>query len=360
MLIFLSICLMITLMNEKTFGKMKRLNIFLLVVVTSLIVIHTKGKISSIDILFITILFYNIFARNIIKSLLISFRLLSYFFVAFFSILLLSIFFKEINSFYAYSISFIILSSLDAIFHFTKKAFIRYNDYLELIIATYLFLSLIITFELRESFVFSDPIVVLISCLSIFVFIYLTTQVIELTAYYTHNENLKQLVEIHKGEYHNLLLKQEQALLTIQQSSDDDTYNQLKHYFKEHQVPVYSNDEAINFIMYYVLDNQKGYINTEHVQLEQLNLVCYYLLVIAREITQDFSVATTPLEKNLIILQFDKKNNFKRLEQVFIKFKHNDTTITKWYLSALKFLFEQNSIKTTFEITDKYQIQFRW
>lgn len=337
---------------EKKYGKTPLKQRLIMLIFSALVIFLLRSVISPVEFTLIIVFSYNFFSKNMFKSLKISFQLLTYFFLSFFLVLLVLPFIDLSKNYYFISLSLLIVLHLDLRFEVTDKLIKRYNHYMDLIYATYLFVTMILSYELRPNHSYTDTKFVLITSLTVFVYIYIITQLIDYTTYLNCNEEVEMLNEDVALELTHLIEKQNNVMKILREESNP---NEVLSYLEKRKIPIYSNDEQLNFIMYYLIKHGNGYLNIDDLSLDHLDQLVYFLIEVLEKNTSTYTIASSPIDKNLIIIETERLEDIAQQLRTF-----KSKLVPKWQLSSLRYLFELEHIQVSFHFSDTKQIHVRW
>lgn len=352
MIILFILIFIIIFVYEIKYGQIHGFRMALIASLSAISVFFMQSVISATELLLIVAFFYILLSNNKFKTLKINFQLMSYFFSSLLIAFLLLPLIDLTHNYYYIGVSIILILHIDILFKITERLIKRYSHYLDLIYTTYMFISMTLVFEGRPHIAFTDVRVVIMSSINIFVYLYIIIQLIDYTAFLNRNEEIERLKLDVASELDHLIEKQNQTIQVLIQTGQAQV---LLEYIDERSIPIYSNDPDINFIMYYCIKKGQGYLNKSLLKVQSMDLIIYYLLSLMEESNTSYTITSSPLENNLIIIEVSHMNS---LDVYLTKFKSK--AMPNWQLRALKYLFEQAYIQVSFLLSDKKQIYIRW
>lgn len=333
--LFLVLILIINLISFEFYNPTKKQLLFSGVTsVTISHILYFSGlNIMTLEVLVLFLFFYSFIHRNPITNILIYNKMIIYYLLSLTIICLIRIFIAvPIDVIYSYYLYPILLSSLfllDYKFSFTNAFIIKSIQYLELITVFFALLTVIlISFFILISDVskFEAIIIVLTNLAVIIMF---TGDSLAFSYYiekcsFVHNLN-KSLFE----EYHTLVSEHYKNLNSFNTLVEtDSSYDLVKRYFNNHKVPIYSNNQKLNFMLYYILkkqDDNTTFIHTDYLEnySEEINFILFFISELLDSIPEvtGYAFTTSILESNSILISVSGVSGLNnKIQQIFSGF----------------------------------------
>lgn len=191
-----------------------------------------------------------------------------------------------------------------------------------------------------------------------------------LTGYYEQLHNIGTLSSLLRNDYDFLSHEYQQTVEHLYDTLNNQNQKLLDHYLKEHNVPIYSDDQNMNFLLFYLMRHSKvqgSLINSDHLNItETLFHLVYFagltILDYKNDVVFDFN--HSHLEEQTLILTIEDVFDHQPLIAFFsnspLKRSDFDNGINKY---ALYYRFHLNSKKINkrmiIDQTLKLKYQFR-